>query len=96
MYYLTIICNEIHHQSIMRYISDYNKENIINFTLQKFIYSGIIEFTNSSCLSDYDVYHAISILIPDLLSFLNQTYYGGCVFLEHHIRKDLVFDILDR
>jgi hypothetical protein len=95
-YYLTITCNEIHHQSILRFFSDYNKISLIDFKINKFIYSGIIELKHSdSFSSDQVISNTVDMLIPDLLFFLNESYSAG-VFLDYHIRKDLVFDVLDR
>jgi hypothetical protein len=95
-YYLTLICNEIYHQSVQRYLSDYNKFNHIHFSVNQFIYSGIIELKHYSYSSDHDISNAIDIFIPGLQLFLNEGSYGGDVFLNYHIRKDLFIDIVNR
>jgi hypothetical protein len=95
-YYLTLICNEIHHQSILRYISDYNNHNDIKFVVNQFIYSGIIELKHTSYYSDSEIYTAIDIFIPGLQIFLDKDYYGGNVHLKYHIRRDLAIDFVNR
>jgi hypothetical protein len=96
-YYLTITCNEIHHQPIFRFLNSYNEgSKLIVFTVDKLIYSGIIQLKHTSKIPDHHISFEVDRLMHGLTNHLNDEFYGGTVYIDHHIRKDLVVDIILR
>ena len=87
-YYLTVICNEMYHDSLINFIQ-VNTLTSNYFYFNKYIGTGVFQFNCSTDgLSDYSVYFSIKQLMHDLTSEIKH--------FEYTLTRDLLIPTLTK